>query len=198
MLDLSNLNGEPDFRRVYAAGQRRVELKVSEGLHFDDRYYAARRRRAQAAGLKTAGYHFGHPWMGMPREEARHFARKLGRLVPGKDLRPCLDFEEGPPSALWALAFIAELKRIVGVAPILYSYPDFLRRAHFRRPPAPLWLASFGRNDGREHPFSIPPPWRGIVAHQYSSRARVAGVPGLVDISHVFVPRALELPKAGL
>jgi len=197
MLDLSDANvGRIDFPRIYRAGQRRVYLKATEGLTFDDRFYRARRQTAQRAGLKVGAYHFSHSERNDPRAEARHFARIIGQLTPGKDLRPSLDFEFGATSAAWALAFIDEIQKRTGVKPIIYSYPDFLTRARFKKIPAPLWLASYGRNDGKEHPFRIPAPWKRIVAHQYSSKAHVAGVPGLVDISHVFNPAALELPRA--
>jgi lysozyme len=58
MLDLSNNNGPVDFKRVFQAGQRRVYLKLTEGLTFDDPKFADFRKRARAAGLKVGAYHF--------------------------------------------------------------------------------------------------------------------------------------------
>jgi hypothetical protein len=46
-----------------------------------------------------------------------------------------------------------------------------------------------------EHPFTIPRPWKGVAAHQFSSKARVAGCADPVDISHEFVVRAIDVPK---
>ena len=198
MLDLSNNNAEPNWTRIYQAGQRRVYLKCTEGSGFVDKTFQSRRRAAHRAGLKVGAYHFSHSERSSPVVEAKFFVKNLGQLAPRGDLRPCLDFEIGKPSAEWAEAWIAEVQRLTGVRPIIYSYSDFLRRAGFKTPPAYLWLASYGRNDGKEHQFVIPPPWKRIVAHQYSSNARVAGVPGRVDISHVFNYRALELPKLNL
>lgn len=196
MLDLSNVNGTPDFHRIYHAGQRRVYLKASEGRTYVDKTFRARRLAAYRAGLKVGAYHFSHSEANDPVVEARFFCAQIGRLRPGKDLRPCLDFEIGLPSAKWAEKFIGEVTNRLGVKPIIYSYANFLERAHFQRIPAPLWLASYGRNDGKEHPFLIPKPWKRIVAHQYSSRARVAGASGYVDISHVFNFKALDVPEA--
>jgi lysozyme len=195
VLDLSNLNPGPiDFARIYRAGQRRVYLKATEGLTFEDSYYRGRRLLAQRVGLKVGAYHFSHSEHNPAAQEARHFCTVIGPLKPGYDLRPCLDFEFGATSAAWALAFLDEAERILGVRPIIYSYPDFLQRAKFAKVPAALWLASYGRNDGVEHPYAIPLPWHSIVAHQYSSRATMPGVPGLVDISHVYTTSALEIP----
>lgn len=194
MLDLSNINGEPDWKRVYQSGQRRVYLKCTEGKSFVDKDFARRRRAAHRAGLKVGAYHFSHSEHNSPIEEAHFFVRNLGQLAPRGDLRPCLDFEIGTPSAKWAEEFMVSVKRLTGVQPIIYSYADFLVRSNFHKAPTGLWLASYGRNDGAEHPYQVPRPWKRIVAHQYSSNARVAGVPGRVDISHVYNFKALELP----
>ena len=43
MLDLSNLNAEPNWKRIHQAGQRRVYLKASEGVSFVDRRFRSRR-----------------------------------------------------------------------------------------------------------------------------------------------------------
>lgn len=198
MLDLSNNNAEPNWKRIYQAGQRRVYLKASQGTTFVDQKQRRWKLAARQAGFKVGLYHFAsvsHEDRVDPIREARFFCTQIGRLRKG-DLRPCLDFEFGDPDPEWAERFIAEVTNRTGVKPIIYSYPDYLRRANFKKAPAPLWLASYGRNDGKEHPFLIPAPWKRIVAHQYSSQAKVAGVPGLVDISHVFNYRALDVPEA--
>lgn len=197
MLDLSNNNGSVNFRTVrQRTGHRRVYLKATEGLHFVDKFYKARYVAAKAAGFKVGAYHFGHTY-NSPEAEARHFHSVVGKVKPG-DLRPCLDFEIDAPSAAWAQRFLKEAERLFGVKPIIYSYPDYLRRAHFKKAPAALWLASFGRNDGKEHTFFIPLPWKRVAAHQYSSNARVPGIAGKVDISRVVSFRAVDVPRLSL
>jgi lysozyme len=198
MIDLSNNNGTPNFQRIYEAGHRRVLLKLAEGSNFVDHKYGLFRTLAHRAGLRTGAYYFAHPQTTDPRVSAGFFLRLLGRhLRPGYDLRPVLDLEYSTPSPAvgrWATTWIKEVRRVLGVTPIIYSYASYLEGCKFSVAPAPLWLASYGRNDGVEHPFSIPHPWTEICAHQFSSEARVAGVPGRVDISKVFNGRALEVP----
>jgi lysozyme len=199
MLDLSNNNGAVDFHRIYQAGHRRVYLKRSEGTSFTDRLFPGFRSAAHAAGLKTGAYHFTHPLSHTPSEELAFFLRLLPPLDNKHDLRPCFDQEYGAPSERKG-QWITELHKLFregfGYWPVLYSYPYYLETLRLRAPVGPLWLASFGRNDGKEHPFSVVPPYKTVAAHQYSSNARVAGVSGLVDISHVFSGAALAIPKS--
>src|SRR5205823_2905645 len=100
MLDLSNNNGAVDFKRVFQAGQKRVYLKLTEGVTFDDPTFADFRKRARAAGLKVGAYHFarGVPAGNSAKDEAEHFLRKLPSPT-NKDLRPALDLEFKDPSA---------------------------------------------------------------------------------------------------
>jgi lysozyme len=197
MLDLSNHNGAVDFKRVFQAGHKRVYLKLTEGVTFNDPKFAGFRRDALAAGLKVGAYHFarGLPVGQTPKEEASHFLGQLPKLTK-KDLRPALDLEFQKPSAdvgKWAVEWLNIVKNETGVAPIIYSFGSFLEGCRFSSPPAALWLASFGRNDGAEHPFTTPRPWKSVAAHQFSSQARVAGVAGFVDVSHVFTPKAIDI-----
>src|SRR4030095_5050972 len=124
-----------------------------------------------------------------------HFLRKLPS-ISNRDLRPALDLEFKTPSEAvgrWAQGGMSLVRRETGVRPIIYSFGSFLESCRFSTPPAALWLASFGRNDGKEHPFTIPRPWKRVAAHQFSSNARVAGVSGRVDVSHVFGARAIDV-----
>ena len=197
MLDLSNNNGPVDFKRVFQAGQRRIYLKLTEGVTFDDPKFVDFRKGARAAGLKVGAYHFarGVPSGNSAKDEAEHFLHKLPNLT-NKDLRPALDLEFKTPSKAvgdWAKQWLSLVRSAIGVRPIIYSYGSFLEGCAFSTPPAALWLASFGRNDGKEHPFTVPRPWKRLAAHQYSSNARVAGCSGAVDISHVFAARAIDV-----
>ena len=53
-----------------------------------------------------------------------------------------------------------------------------------------LWLASYGQNDGRDHCYLVPKPWRRVVAQQYTSRGTIAGRSHL-DLSTVSSFRAI-------
>jgi GH25 family lysozyme M1 (1,4-beta-N-acetylmuramidase) len=123
------------------------------------------------------------------------FLELLPPLVRGKDLRPCLDLEHGRPSATigrWASEFQERMRDQIGVLPLFYSFASYVEGLALSKPIGPLWIAAYGRNDGKEHSFRVPRPYQAAVAHQYSSRCRLVGCSGFVDISHVFNPRALE------
>lgn len=203
IVDLSNHNPPADFARLRKAGIAGVWLKASEGRTFRDATFASRRDAARRAGLRVGAYHFARPDTGNSAEaEAAHFCsvvRSLGR----RDLRPVLDLEHGRASGAyvaWARAWNASVRENLGALPLFYSYPSYIVGLRAVKPiGAGLWLASYGRNDGREHDFSIPLPWRKIVAHQFTSQARVAGIAGPVDLSRVYQRRAvLAYPWLGL
>lgn len=203
MIDLSNNNGSVNFQTLRHAGhEERVYLKLSEGASFHDPDFAARYGQAISAGCKVGAYHFARPSKHTPREEADFFLRLLPKLAPGKTLRPCLDLEDpnAQPServAAWAEVWLELVRKHIRYHPIIYGSPSYLHACDFHKAPAWLWLASFGRNDGREHPFSIPAPWRRrqVAAHQYASTARVPGVVGNVDLSHVLRARLLDIHR---
>jgi lysozyme len=201
VIDLSNNNGTGhDFRRTFQSGQRRLYLKVSEGTGFTDHTYATLRREAIACGFLVGGYHFAHG-AASPAEEADFFLARLAHpssLV--HELPPCLDLEyrtPGPSPRLgrWAIKFLAHVHAAIGRAPIIYGSPYYLEACAFPHPPAALWLAAYGRDDGREHPYHTPRPWRAIAAHQYADNATVPGIRGRCDISRVLDARAFELPR---
>src|SRR5262249_35936809 len=56
-----------------------------------------------------------------------------------------------------------------------------------------LWLAASARNDGVEHPFTVPAPWRRPLMHRFSSRCRVVGLRVVRVLSE---PRRGERPAA--
>lgn len=188
LIDLSSNQGSVDFARIKKAGVTGAWLKASEGRTWNDPVWASRARQARAAGLRVGGYHFARPDLNSPESEAQHFARVLG-TIRRRDLRPVLDFEQATslaPSELeaWARAFNHAFRFRTGLYPIFYSYPAYVAHMRPSKPiGAGLWLASYSRNDGKEHPFQIPAPWRKTVAHQFSSNCTVAGVPGRVDLS---------------
>lgn len=189
ILDLSNNNTEPDWARVKKQGIGAVYLKASEGTNFVDRTFQSRRAAARKHGIAVGAYHFARPDASSAATQARLFAHVVGSLGPN-DLRPALDFEvptkmSGAAAVAWAREFNQEVKRLLGSLPVFYTYSSYASQLPASRPiGAGLWLASYNRNDGREHPFVVPKPWRKTVAHQFSSRCTVGGCAGFVDLSH--------------
>ena len=203
MIDLSNNNATGhDFSKAFVkGGQRHVYLKRCEGTGFVDTTYPTMRKAALAAHLKVGAYNFLHPGQASPEEAATFFTDLLELpLKPGIDLRPCLDVESGTPDAsmgAWVSEVASLVKRNVGCAPLIYGSGFFLQSCAFRSMPGPLWIAAYGRNDGKEYPVNmVPAPWKSYAAHQYTSEAHVVGINGACDLSHVFVAGGVEVPKS--
>ena len=187
-IDLSNNNRVSSFDAVKKAGIEGVWLKVSEGATFADPDFSSFARRARAAGLRVGGYHFAYPQHASSDAvgEARFFAAKLGK-IQARDLRPVLDFEINPEHMsnadleAWTRAFNREVAKLTGTLPLYYSYGSFL---HPSKPVgAGLWLANYGRNDGKDFDVAPPPPWKKVAAHQFTSNGQIPGVDGRCDVS---------------
>lgn len=184
VVDLSNNNASVDFARLARVpGLEGVYLKASEGEHFRDATFHARRREANAAGLRVGAYHFGR--LSSPAIEAASFVGMVGEL-DRRDLRPVLDAEVDPGHAWveWTHEWNAAVRDRLGVGPLFYSYPAWITELQASAPLGyGLWLASYGPDDGHEHGYSVPAPWRKAVLHQFTSRAILPGVHGYCDVS---------------
>jgi GH25 family lysozyme M1 (1,4-beta-N-acetylmuramidase) len=192
LIDLSNNNPSPvDFRKVRAAGYYGVWHKVSEGVHFTDPDWHGRADAARMIGLHVGGYHFARPGASSPGEQARFFCSLLG-TVHRRDLHPVLDLEDagGLSSAslhTWATSFLSHVHERTGVKALTYTGPAFVSERNWTKTfgtGAGIWLAEYGPNDGTDHGPHPPKPWHQVVAHQYTSVGKVAGIKGNVDLSH--------------
>ena len=147
--DVSNNNGHVNYDALKREGVSFVFAKASEGPGYVDTYYSENRRQAAAHGMRFGAYHFGRPGKSDGRTQARHFLR-LAQVRPG-DLIPTLDFEvdDGVRSTRQLLQFVRdfsdEVLRVLGVRPILYTFPAFRPDVLPYLGYSSLWLASWGR-----------------------------------------------------
>lgn len=126
--DASHHQGHLDLRKAKAAGLQFLYHKVGEGDTFVDPEYDERRRQAKAAGVPFGAYWFARAeWLG-GRTDAVMEARRLVKLADPKpgDLIPALDLEtaEGLTQEqlrIWARKFSDEVRRLIGVRPVVYS-----------------------------------------------------------------------------
>jgi lysozyme len=72
--------------------------------------------------------------------------------------------------------FVAELQKLTGITPLIYTFPAFLRWQSTHD--CPLWIANFGVKTP-----TIPGPWKRYAIWQHSSTARVPGVAGNCDVN---------------
>jgi GH25 family lysozyme M1 (1,4-beta-N-acetylmuramidase) len=120
--------GNLDLAGAKRRGLKWLYHKATEGDMYEDPNYARRRAEARAAGLPFGAYHFARAESKADgTAEARRFIT-YARPTAG-DLRPALDLETTEGLSMAALrefaeAFIAEVERLVGVKPIVYTPYD--------------------------------------------------------------------------
>jgi len=194
LIDVSNAQGKVDWVKVKAAGINGAWLKATEGVTFNDSWYASNKRQADARGIRTGAYHFARPEHNSAVAEADHFSHVIGK--PGRrDLKPVLDME-GKGDEAWAHAFCKRVRENLGVTPIFYSYSSWIAEHNFKTPVGNgLWLANY---DGLLHIAPAPAPWKRYVAHQYTSTAKMPGVTGNCDRSWGRLTGCLAHPLLGL
>ena len=191
LVDLSGrnwrvINSRRHFERLRTARVRGAFIKATEGATFVNERYRVYRRWALDVGMLVGPYHYAYPSGDDAQEEAEHFIRTVRRL---DQLRPVLDLEIDPGDLRtkltpWSRSWNQAVVTGLGSEPLFYSYPYFIR---YVRPRSPigfgLWLASYGANDGKRHPYVVPAPWKEAVLHQYTSRGRIGGIYPL-DLDH--------------
>ena len=182
-IDVHGAKGVIKWPQVRAAGFEFAFLKATEGRTFDDERFAFNRRAAKAAGLAVGGYHFARPDNNTAAAEAAHFLR-ICQVEPG-DLLPVLDWEHPPATADWALQFLravetAQSEHRRSSTRSQTSSGKRARTRHSRgtrsgsRPMAPTMATSTP---------STPPSQFRFVVHQFTSRGRVPGIGGDVDLN---------------
>lgn len=217
LLDVSQYQGAGiDWQRVKRAGVVGAWVKATEGANLVNPLLNNQTQGARSAGLRVGFYHFARPNSTLDaRAEAAHFSTVVRGLTTRRDLKPMLDYETWATMAkiatgsftlqpaqmvTWARVWNQSVREVSGLTPLFYSFPAFIDHL---KPETPigygLVLASFGTDDGHEHPYRVPAPWRKAVAHQFTSVGHVPGVPVAVDVHHA--PRLrplLQHPTVGI
>ena len=198
--DASNNNGPVNWRNVAhdsrVTGITGTELKATEGADFADPYFHEWRAECAKYGLRVMPYHFARPDQNRPEVEAAHFCSVVGKLHPW-EWRPMLDFETAPFERWWAVAWAHEVRRRLGVAPMLYSYYAALVGMQLRGPILDGLVIAYP--NGVPGVAPVPKPWRRWSAHQFSWSGHVAGFSGAVDLNYTPTARSLlAYPVKGL
>ena len=195
--DVSVVQGNIDWPAVAASGVSFAICKVAEGDGYRDPHGAQNLAGARSAGLVVGPYCVVRPSMTSdPAEQARtHYGavQAAGGGLVG-DLPAAVDFElDGGLGhvalAAWLEAHCAEMERLLGRPPLLYTYPSFWAPLAAIAGPATarstLWWASYGADTGVvptsfRPPNPVPLPWGGCRFWQHTDRGRLPGG-GAVD-----------------
>ena len=200
-IDVSNNNGQVDWARVARAGIAFAYIKSTEGVTFDDEWYARNRAAAAKAGIPASAYHFARPGNNAPEDEVQHFltvaAPRLGELLPAIDLEHSAANPKDRAVSVanrikWVRRFNQLMEKEIGAKPVMYLNPDYghnaLKGGDFSA--HPLWLAHYSAKP------DVPGAWKNYAIWQFSERGSVDGVGGDVDMN-IASPGVLRSLKFG-
>lgn len=158
-------------------------IKATEGITFTDPNYAARVAELVSYKVPTIPYHFAHPEIDHPADEAKHFLTVAGPQIDATG-RYALDLEKGYGQPTvgandlteWCAAFAQAITDAKG---ILYTNTTYLAQLNWSVliPYFDLWLANPGVSE---------PAVKGATFWQYG-QSTIPGA-GLVDLDRYYGP----------
>lgn len=157
-----------------------VFMKATEGLRSRDRSFRQRWEEAGKTDIRRGAYHF----FNTSRDgaaQARNFIEAVPS-IPFRDLPPVLDIEtihrgcSRQELNRKLRDFLSTVEQHYGRKPIIYTSDSFLKDHIDQdiRDGYPIWIARYN---------SQPPSFKNWILWQFTDRAIVSGVPGLIDLS---------------
>jgi len=182
-----------NWAQVARDGYTFVFVKASEGNYYANPYYATDLRQAKAAGLYVTGYHFAVPNVSGGAGQADYAVQRARYAADGRTMPLALDIEYNPYGrtcyglttarmVAWISAFTAEVRRVTGQPPIIYTTADWWHTCTGGSTAFgsdPLWVAGSRRGS----PL-MPAGWGNWTFWQYTSQGTVPGITGTVDVSY--------------
>lgn len=165
-------------------------IKATEGVGYVDPACDTLYQRAKRAGKLLGVYHYARPNLGNSAvSEANWFVNNIKGYLNEAIL--VLDWEEGDlGNVAWAKAFLDRVKELTGIKPIIYMSASPMRSYNWKPvvdADYGLWVANYGSNNGQpqESVFNNYPLkyWSFYALWQYTSRGRVSGYNGDVDMN---------------
>ena len=200
-IDCSRYQGTIDWAQVFAAGYRFAVLRATVGNYYMDPMFETNWDGAKAAGLKVGAYHVIRT-DNTPESQLS----KLRGVLDGNDPRlVVLDCEVSPEGMsqseierahYWMIRKTREFYSPKGTETWIYSAkwwwdPNIGKQDWVLEDGYPFWVAAYGDNneeqdnepDWAEVPTKLMPVnWKTYDAHQFTSRGKVPGIVGNVDL----------------
>lgn len=198
-IDVSEWQGDIDFRRVKESGIEIVYIRAGQGFRYEDAKFEQNYEGAKSNGLKVGVYHY---MTARNEEQAGLQAQFFASLISNKeiDCKLAMDFEDfGSLSNTEinriALAYIEELENLTKKEVVVYSN-TYDAKYVFSNEVAeyPLWVAQYGVNEPQDNG-----KWSNWVGYQYTSTGRVSGIVGNVDLdrytNEILLDNTEEVPE---
>lgn len=175
-----------------------IIVKFTQGTTYLNLYAAAQYSLAKKAGKLLGAYHYAAG--GDPIKEAQYFVKNLGdrKCVLALDWEGAQNPQFGKNDVDWCFRFLTEVYRLTGVRPLLYMSKS-VARAHDWSKVAkdyPLWCAQYGSNNTtgyQSNPWTDSSSfgaWRGDTIRQYSSKGRLKGYSGNLDLDKAYLTKS--------
>ena len=181
-IDVSEWQGNIDFKKVKEAGIEVVYIRAGQGFSYKDSKFERNYEEAKKNGLKVGVYHYV---TARSEEDAKIQAKFFVSLISKKqiDCKLAMDFESfgnlnNSEINTIALTFLEEVKKLSGKDVIVYSN-TYNAKYTFSNEVAkyPLWVAQYGLSKPQDNG-----KWNSWEGYQYSSIGRVNGISGNVDM----------------
>ena len=181
-IDVSEWQGNIDFKKVKEAGIEVVYIRAGQGFSYKDSKFERNYEEAKKNGLKVGVYHYV---TARSEEDAKIQAKFFVSLISKKqiDCKLAMDFESfgnlnNSEINKVALTFLEEVKKLSGKDVIVYSN-TYNAKHTFSKEVAkyPLWVAQYGLSKPQDNG-----KWNSWEGYQYSSTGRVNGISGNVDM----------------
>lgn len=180
-IDISSHQGDIDLSKL--SGVQFVIVKATEGLTYVNPYCDKKVQQSIKLGLPFGFYHYAKD--NDPEKEAQYFAdATVGYRGLGI---PVLDWEE-KQSVSWVNKFVKKYHSITGVWPWIYANPWRFNQGGVN-PNCGRWVAAYPSDKVvtlDTDPGNIPETDGLVCCWQYSSRGKVKGYNGNLDVNHFY------------
>lgn len=186
-IDVSSYQGTIDWKKVKGDGIDFAILKVIRKDLNPDKQFESNWQGCEAVGMPIlAVYNYSYA---TTESKGKTDAQAVLRILNGRKVRVCLDVEDACQKNLGKrlidiINAYAEVITDAGLEFMVYTGLSFYNT--YIRPYGgvsfPLWIARYGDNNGEINEV-YKPSVAGMVGWQYTSRAKVAGISGNVDMN---------------
>ena len=166
-----------------------VIIKATEGVGYVDDQCDRLYQQAKKDGKLLGVYHFARPDLNNSAiAEADWFIKNIQGYI--KEAILVLDWESGYlGNVAWAKAFLDRVKEQTGIKALLYASRSPINSfdwSSVANADYGLWVADYGANTGSECNKPVVKWWPFYILWQYTSRGRVAGYNGNVDLNNFY------------
>ena len=186
VIDVSADDGVIDWKAVKAWGCNGAILKCTNALDFIDAQYEANVQGSLKEGIPFGSYMVVHPWEPIDEQIVAFLMVKDKRSAVSAVDWELKKSETSYRASLAVMLSLSYLREADAKTPWLYLNLDYLiHRLKYNRRVFDLckvWYSNPSPKELNAYPATFPPP----IAHQYTFKAKVPGIPGACDVNQLY------------